>query len=498
MSNLHNLAIGFILVFLAFLVVVGIWAGRKNKAGSNNETVEYFLGGKSTPMIVLAMSYAASAVSAGSFIGDPGVMSTVGWPYYWIAIATVAGTAIPGIWIIRKMRLQSEKFGSLTVIDYCSKRYQSPKLKVYLSLLMVICFLFTMVAQFKGAAILLEMYTGISFNTGLVVMLVVVVFFVNSGGLRSVAWTDFFMGCFMTVMSVTLVIAAISYIGGFNGMEAALDADHPTFNQVVEQGSESEALITWFGLPMLFIYGFFIMFSQPYITARYIALPDVNKKSVGKFLIIAIVTAMLFNFMFIVGMAGRVGFPDAEGDYMTVTVSTEIFPPIIACVIMIGFFSAIVSTATSILLVVGQAIGGDIYGKFAKKSTPKKEIRVTQISTIVIALIVFAFNMVEPPAFLQVFIYLGLTGVGSSMCMSLYCGVLWKKSRREGAWAAAILGPVSYLLWTEVWGLSWASGMGIAVVGAAIGMFGVSWILNAVKGPDKELMEWADPFIDPK
>ena len=165
MGNLHNLAIGFILVFLGFLIVVGIWAGRKNKAGANNETVEYFLGGKSTPMVVLAMSYAASAVSAGSFIGDPGVMSTVGWPYYWIAMATVAGTAIPGIWIIRKMRLQSEKFGSLTVIDYCSRRYQSPKLKVYLSLLMIICFLFTMVAQFKGAAILLEMYTGITFNT---------------------------------------------------------------------------------------------------------------------------------------------------------------------------------------------------------------------------------------------------------------------------------------------------------------------------------------------
>lgn len=498
MNSLHTMAIVFIVAFLAFLVFVGLWAARKNKKGAGSATTEYFLGGKTTPTFVLAMSYAASAVSAGSFIGDPGLLSTIGWPYYWIAIATVAGTAIPGLFIIRKMRLQSEKFGAITIADYCSQRYRSPGLKLYLSILMVICFTFTLVAQFKGAAILLEMYTGIPFKAALVVMLVVVIFFVSSGGLRSVAWTDCFMGCFMTVMSAMLVIVAISYVGGFGHIEEVLAGDYPSFNQIYEYGSEAEVTVTAFGIPMLFIYGVFIMFCQPYITARYIALPDVKKSSIGKFLIIAILTAALFNLMFLVGLAGRVGFPDAEADYMTVTVSTELFPPILACIVMIGFFSAIVSTATSILLVVAQGVGGDIYGRLFKSATPKKEVLVTRVAAIVIGLIVLAFNMVEPPAFLQIFIYLGLTGVGSSMCMSLFCGVLWKKSRKEGAWASAILGPATYLVWTQGLGLSWASGMGVAPIGAAVGMFVVSWVLNAVKGPDQELMEWADPYIDPK
>lgn len=238
------------------------------------------------------------------------------------------------------------------------------------------------------------------------------------------------------------------------------------------------------------------MFCQPYITARYIALPDIRKRSIGKFLIIAILTAALFNLMFLVGLAGRIAFPDAEADYMTVTVSTELFPPILACVVMIGFFSAIVSTATSILLVVAQGIGGDIYGKLSKSATPKKEVFITRAAAIVIGLVVLGFNMIEPPAFLQIFIYLGLTGVGSSMCMSLFCGVLWKKSRKAGAWASAIMGPVTYLVWTQGLELSWASGMGVAAIGAAVGMFAVSWILNVVKGLDTELIEWADPYID--
>ena len=301
MNSLHTMAIVFIVAFLAFLVFIGIWAARKNTQGAGSATTEYFLGGKTTPTFVLAMSYAASAVSAGSFIGDPGLLSTIGWPYYWIAIATVAGTAIPGLLIIRKMRLQSEKFGSITIADYCSQRYKSPGLKLYLSILMVICFTFTLVAQFKGAAILLEMYTGIPFKAALVVMLVVVIFFVSSGGLRSVAWTDCFMGCFMTVMSAMLVIVAISYVGGFGRIEEILAGDYPSFNQIYESGSEAEVTVTAFGIPMLFLYGVFIMFCQPYITARYIALPNVKKSSIGKFLIIAILTAALFNLMFLVG-----------------------------------------------------------------------------------------------------------------------------------------------------------------------------------------------------
>lgn len=101
----------FFIVFLAFMVVTAIWAAVKNKAGQTDSTTEYFLGGKSIPVIVLAMSYCASAVSAGSFIGDPGYMSTIGWPYYWFTIFTIPGLVIPGLFIIRKLRLQSERYG---------------------------------------------------------------------------------------------------------------------------------------------------------------------------------------------------------------------------------------------------------------------------------------------------------------------------------------------------------------------------------------------------
>lgn len=487
MMSLSQISIIFLAAFVIFMFGVTIWAGYKNKNGHMDADVEYFLGGRSTPMIVLAMSYAATAVSAGSFIGDPGMMSVQGWPYYWIAIFIVPGLVIPGIFIIRRIRLQSQVFGSLTVIDYIGDRFHSNGMKIYFSILITFCYLFMLVSQFKGAAVLLETYIGVPFKAGLSIFIVVALLYVVIGGLRSVAWTDFFQGCFMVFMCVVLVITAVAAVGGFDAMEAKLDLSNPNMNKIIQSGSD--ALVPWSGILGAIFFGFFVMFSQPHVCARYLALPSISRKSIGGFLIITLVTGWLFNLMFVLGPVGRVLYPNEPGDYMTVTLASTLLPKVLAAVMMIGFFSAILSTATSILLIMGQTIGGDIYGRLFKNSTPKKEILVTRVGTIVIALIVLMFNFIKTPEFLQVFIYLGLNGIGAGLCMPLFCGTLWKKASKEGVWAAGIVGPASYYIYSIVLGQSWYVGMGLAPVCAIIAMFVVTWIRNATKGADPTLIE---------
>ena len=355
-----------------------------------------------------------------------------------------------------------------------------------------------LVSQFKGAAALLETYTGIPFKVGLIIMLAVVVFYVNTGGLRSVAWTDFFQGCFMTVMCVMMVVVAVYKVGGMHSLEATLADKWPEALYISEAGPTQAdgTVVGWMGLISLITWGCTIMFCAPHITSRYLALPAVHKKDVAKFSMISMVTGFLFNLMFICGLCGRVIFPDAEADYLTVTMSSQLLPPILACVCMIGFFSAIVSTATSILLVIGQSIGRDLYGGLSKKATPEKQVRVTRYATVICALIVLLFNMVNPPAFLQIFIYLGLSGIGSAVFMPLYGGVLTKKGTKLAAILSSIAGPAMYVIWTVPLGLSWVSGMGVGPLAALVVYCVVTWIENAVKGLDQVMIDWADGFKD--
>jgi len=164
-----------IIFFFGFLVFVGIVAyfSSKQKASGVSADVEYYLGGHSTPTVVLAFSYVTSSISAACFMGDPGIMSTVGWPYYWVVIAIVPGLIIPAVLLMPKMRQQAEKLGSLTIPEYLGQRYNSTALRLIIAGVVSIFYIFPLVAQFKGAAVLLESFTGISFNMGLAIITVV-------------------------------------------------------------------------------------------------------------------------------------------------------------------------------------------------------------------------------------------------------------------------------------------------------------------------------------
>lgn len=485
---LETYSLIFFIIFLVLLGGVAIWSGRQNKLGTAGADVEYYLGGRQTPYFVLAFSFITSSVSAGAFIGDPAMMATHGWSYYWIVIAIVPGMVIPSIFLMRKMRLQAEKLGSLTIPEYLGDRYNSSFLRLLISILVVVCYLFVLVAQFKGAAILLEKFTGVSFNLGLVIITAVVVFYVVSGGLRSVAWTDFVQGIPMLILAIVVLVLSLNRVGGFSGLEAGLQALNPALLTVVDKGPDP--IMNVGGIIGNFAFWFVIFISQPYLCSRFLAIPSVNRNMIGKFLLLSLSLALVYNLFYIVGLTGRVMFPNTEADYITVSVVTELLSPVLAAIMMVGFFGAILTTATSILLTVGQSIGRDIYAKsINKKATPKQEILVTRIGVIVVALFVMLFNFVQTPALLSLFIYIGLSGLGACIGVPLFAAIASEKATKGGAIASVIAGPIVYLIITNFVGWNYMIACLLALVVSSILMISISVAQNKKK--DNLLVERA-------
>ena len=142
---------------------------------------------------------------------------------------------------------------------------------------------------------------------------------------------------------------------------------------------------------------------------------------------------------------------------------------------MIGIFAAMMSTATSILLVIGQAIGRDFYSKTINpKATPEREVLVTRIAVTVVAIICMLFNYVNPPKLLSIFLYLGLSGIGSCIGVPLITGIISDKGTKQGAIASSITGPVAYMVFTYAIGINfWVSCL-LAVLASALVMIVVS------------------------
>src|SRR6516165_3573832 len=121
---------------------------------------EYFLGDRKLNAWVLSLTYVATSVSAGSFVGFPSLIYRHGWIMaFWIGGYMVAGLTSKGV-LAKRLNQVSRLSGAITVPDVLRDRFQSPALGVLASLFLLLFLIFNLVGQFKAGGIILREATG--------------------------------------------------------------------------------------------------------------------------------------------------------------------------------------------------------------------------------------------------------------------------------------------------------------------------------------------------
>ncbi|MDO5718438.1 MAG: hypothetical protein Q4P34_05580 [Tissierellia bacterium] len=486
-----DLRLWSIIMFVGFLILMGalaVKAGKSNLEGEGNLDEEYYLGGRGTGPILLAFSYVTGSVSAAAFMGEPGMMSQIGWPYYWIVISIIPGMIFPAILLMKKLREHSEELGSLTIPQYLGQTYESDALRVIIAVFISVFYIFPLVAQFKGAAILLEQFTNIPFVWGVLIFTGLIAVYCATGGLRSAIWTSVIQGIPMFFIAIALVWLSLKVVGGFNGIEQTLSNSHPEMLNIVQERAPG-AMFPIEGVIGVFAYWLIMFIAQPYLCSRFMSIKDTKPKTIGIFLITTLVLTIVYNTLYLSGLAGRIIYPGIEGDYITSQLAIDYLPTFFAAFMMIGIFGAMMSTTQSMILVIAQAIANDIYLKTINpNASDKKVVNLTRIAIFVVSGICFALTVMKTPEFLSVFFYLGLSGIGACIAVPLIAAILWPKARKQGAIAAAIVGPISYTVFNNLMDINlWFSSF-LAVIISGILLISISLYMNK-KGFQEKLSE---------
>lgn len=473
--------------FLAIMVYLSLIAAKENKSGDKLDE-EYYLGGRNSGPIVLAFSYVTGSVSAAAFMGEPGVMSQVGWPYYWIVIAIIPGMIFPALLLMKKLRTQSEKLGSLTIPQYLGQHYKSDAIRIIVAVAICIFYVFPLVAQFKGAAVLLESFTNIPFKVGVFLFTLFIAVFCATGGLRSVVWVSVVQGIPMFFIAIVLVIVALSAVGGFTGIEETLSVTNPGMLDIV-QPRDPASVMPIEGVVGVFAYWAIMFISQPYLSSRFMAIRDTKPKTIGTFLIWTLVLTVIFNTLYLTGLAGRILYPNIAGDYMTSQLAIDFLPNFLAAFMMIEIFGAMMSTSQSMMLVIAQAIANDIYVESINpNASDKSVITLTRVSIFVVAAICLIFTWANPPEFLSLFLYLGLSGIGACIAVPLLAALVWDKATAKGAIGAALVGPIAYVIFEMVLNVNlWFSSF-LAVIIAGIVLTTISLLDKSNKVASQNVM----------
>lgn len=429
----------FIYLIATFLVGASFHRYLKDRRGTFQES--FFVGDRSLGPVVLVLTMLASSVSAGTFIGAPGLAYDVGFGWVLAVMGqTTAGVCMLGI-LGKKFAIIARKINAVTMTDLFFARYRSPAVVIGTALGIVIFIGAYMVAQFAGGALIVQSVTGLPYQAGIFIFAGAVVGYTAYGGFRAVAITDAIQGIFMIIGGVLLWIGFMVTTDGFSAVMEELAAEQPEMLTLPGPGNITPAVL----------FSYFLLFGiaaigLPHAANRGMTYRD--SRSMHQAVMMSAIIMVLFTFFFAtLGPVMHVIYPNIESpDTVLPTFIADTFPGWLAGIVLAAPLSAIMSTVSSMLLVASGAVVKDVYLNYVNPQASDRRISsLSYVATLVIGVGVILVSL-TPPDYVQFVVVFALGGLQSMFIAPTVFGLFWRRATKWGAIASMYLGLVSYLV----------------------------------------------------
>ena len=497
---------------LYMCVVIGIGVYFAKRANQNSDN--YYLGGRSLGPWVAAFSAEASDMSGWLLMGLPGLAYWRGLAdAFWTAIGLAIGTYINWLLVAKRLRRYSHVAGnSITLPEFFSNRFHETK-KVILtisSLFILIFFCVYAASCFVTCGKLFSSIFGAPYIPMMLCGVAFVVIYTFLGGFLAESASDFMQAIIMVFALIVVLVSGTIAAGGIGevleniknipGFLEFFNIASPAVNeageQIVENGTPlfNEALpypllsvasmLAWglgyFGMPQVLLRFMDIRRSDELTKSRRVATVWV---------LISLLAAVT------IGLVGRAFAPTA---FVTKSSAENIFSylasmlmhPLFAGLIMAGILAATISSSDSYLLIAASAFSKNLFqGVFHTKANDKQVMVVSRVTLIVIALIGSLIALDENSVIFTI-VSFAWAGFGATFGPLMLFSLFWKRTTRAGAIAGMLSGGAMVFIWNYL----------VKPLG---GMFGIYELLPAfivscifivvvsliTKTPDKEILD---------
>jgi cation/acetate symporter len=494
----------YILVGISFTLYIGIaiWS----RAGT---TKEFYVAGGGVSPWANGMATAADWMSAASFISMAGIISFAGYDGAVYLMGWTGGYVLLALLLAPYLR----KFGKFTVPDFIGDRYYSKTAR----LVAVFCALlvsFTYVAgQMRGVGIVFSRFLEVDINTGVIIGMIIVLFYAVLGGMKGITYTQVAQYCVLIfAFMVPAIFISIQMTGNpipQLGFGSTLSDGSGTFlldkldglstelgfNEYTEG---SKPLIDVFAITLALMVG---TAGLPHVIVRFFTVKRVKdaRKSAGiALLLIAILytTAPAVAVFARTNMietvsnqpyadvpewfkkwetTGLITFEDKNNDgliqYVADVTKNELvvdrdimvlanpeianLPDWVIALVAAGGLAAALSTAAGLLLVISSSVSHDLIKKIIKPSiSDKGELTAARLSAVG-AVCVAGYFGINPPGFVAAVVALAFGLAAASFFPAIILGIFYKKMNKEGAIAGMVVGITAMLLYMIKYKLGW-------------------------------------------
>ena len=204
----------FVVLYWSYCIFWGIKGARQSKTAG-----DYFIAGRSISIWVFVLAATATSFSGWTFMGHPGLIYRDGFPY---AYASFYAITIPftGVLFLKRQWMLGKKFGFVTPGEMFSEYFKSDTIRLLIVLVALVFSVPYLGIQLRASGFLFNVLTDGMFDvtTGMILLSLVVILYVASGGLRAVAYVDTMQCILLAGGIITLGIISLISIGGFSNL----------------------------------------------------------------------------------------------------------------------------------------------------------------------------------------------------------------------------------------------------------------------------------------
>jgi cation/acetate symporter len=435
-----------------------------------------------------------------SFAGYDGAVYLMGWTGGYVLLALLLAPYL-------------RKFGKFTVPDFIGDRYYSNTAR----LVGVICALlvsFTYVAgQMRGVGLVFSRFLEVDINTGVVIGMLIVLFYAVLGGMKGITYTQVAQYCVLIfAFMVPAIFISIQMTGnpipqlGF-GSELVDGSGTFLLDKLdglstdlgfAEYTQGSKSLVDVFAITLALMVG---TAGLPHVIVRFFTVKRVKdaRKSAGIALLLIVIlysTAPAVAAFARTNMietlsnksyatvpewfkkwetTGLITFVDKNNDGLIqyvadnsknelvvdndimVLANPEIaeLPNWVIALVAAGALAAALSTAAGLLLVISASVSHDLIKKIINPEISEKNELIAARFSAVVAVCVAGYFGINPPGFVAATVALAFGLAAASFFPAIILGIFYKRMNKEGAIAGMIVGIVVMLYYMLKYKLGW-------------------------------------------
>ena len=448
MGQLSPLHVTFAIYILA-MIGIGFFAWYSTRSFD-----DYILGGRSLGPYVTALSAGASDMSGWLLLGLPGALYLGGLSEAWIGIGLVLGAWANWRWVAAPLRVYTERSeNALTLPDYFTHRFEDRGrlLRILAAAIILVFFAIYCASGIVAGARLFESVFAVPYAQAIWYGAGATILYTLIGGFLAVSWTDTVQATLMIFALLLTPVFVVLGTGGVAESVALVEQVDPSKLDFLKGASVVGviSLLAW-GLGYV---------GQPHILARFMAAESARAipaaRRIGMTWMIACLAGAVAVGFF--GVAYFAAHPDqaapvtANAERVFIELSTRLFNPWIAGILLSAILAAIMSTLSCQLLVCSSALTEDFYKGFVRRRAGQRElVWVGRLMVLLVALLAIVLAR-DPESRVLGLVSYAWAGFGAAFGPVVILSLVWRRMTRDGALAGMLTGAITVIAWKQLY-----------------------------------------------